>query len=81
MTLAYSQSLVRLANEQITNSPLIRPVICFDGGNRSIQWRDPSGQLSQLPSFIKSIADWEDVEPDANSVVMEKSALLNSGMN
>ena len=71
MTLAYSQSLVRIASEHTANSPLIRPTVCFDGGNRSIQWLDPAGNIRQLPSFIKSIADWEDVEPDENSLVIE----------
>ncbi|MBD2093079.1 hypothetical protein H6F67_24850 [Microcoleus sp. FACHB-1515] len=72
MILADSLSLTRIASEQIENSPLIRPVVCFDGGNRSIQWRDPAGNIRQIPSYLKPIdPTWEEVEPDANSIVIE----------
>ncbi|MBD2092569.1 ParM/StbA family protein [Microcoleus sp. FACHB-1515] len=72
MTLAYSQSLVRIANEHTENSPLIRPIVCFDGGNRTIQWIDPDGNIRQIPSYLKPIdPTWEEVEPDVNSIVIE----------
>jgi len=72
MTLSQTMSLVRTSNEHGTNSPLIRPVIAFDGGNRTIQWVNPIGQVRQIPSYLKTIdPSWEDVEPDENSIVIE----------
>lgn len=72
MILANSLSLTGIASEQAANSPLIRPTVCFDGGNRSIQWLDPAGNIRQIPSYLKPIdPTWEEVEPDANSIVIE----------
>jgi hypothetical protein len=72
MMLANSLSLNGASNEHITNSPLLRPTVAFDGGNRTIQWLNPTGNIRQIPSYLKSInPDWEDVEADPNSVVIE----------
>jgi hypothetical protein len=67
-----SLSLTGISHEHTTNSPLVRPTVCFDGGNRSIQWLNPAGNICQIPSYLKTIdPTWEDVEPDSNSVVIE----------
>lgn len=72
MTLSKALSATRPHNEQSTNTPLLRPVVCFDGGNRTIQWVNPYGVVRQIPSYLKPIdPTWEDVEPDANSIVIE----------
>jgi hypothetical protein len=48
-------------------------LVCFDGGNRTIQWIDPSGSVHTIPSFIKLIdPSWEDVTPDERSLVLTK---------
>ena len=51
--------------------PLRRPIICFDGGNRTIQWLNPQGLVCQIPSFIKAInRTWEDVPNSSPSSVV-----------
>ncbi|MGB3496523.1 MAG: ParM/StbA family protein [Elainellaceae cyanobacterium] len=60
-------------NVQTANTGIIRPLVAFDGGNRSIQWVDSDGRVHCIPSFIKSIdPTWEDVEADPESVVIER---------
>jgi len=72
MTLSKTMSLARTSSEQTADSPLICPIVAFDGGNRTIQWVNPIGQVRQIPSYLKPIdPSWEDVEPDANSLVIE----------
>jgi len=72
MTLSKTMSLARTSSEQMADSPLICPTLAFDGGNRTIQWVNPLGQVRQIPSYLKPIdPSWEDVEPDANSLVIE----------
>lgn len=69
-----SQSLSSLGScrEPATNSPLLCPIVAFDGGNRSLQWVDPVGRVCQIPSFIKTIDPaWEDVQPSERSIVIE----------
>jgi len=56
---------------QAKNS-LIRPIVVFDGGNRTIQWIDPYGTVQVLPAFIKQIdPSWEEVEGSDRSLVIE----------
>ncbi len=55
MTTTFTAAVERPYREQLTNIPLLRPVVCFDGGNRTIQWIDPVGQIRTIPSFIKTI--------------------------
>jgi hypothetical protein len=63
---------VRIASEHAANSPLLRPTIAADCGNRTIQWVNPAGQVCQIPSYLKPIdTSWEDVEPDSNSIICE----------
>jgi hypothetical protein len=73
MSAALVKSEKRTCNEQLTDvKNLIRPLVPFDGGNRTIQWVDPLGTVHTIPSFIKPIdSTWEDVTPDENSVVIE----------
>lgn len=72
MVSSASESTKRTQNVQIANTGIIRPLVAFDGGNRSIQWVDSDGRVHCIPSFIKSIdPTWEDVEADPESVVIE----------
>jgi hypothetical protein len=71
MTLSPYRSASRTQTGHTPNTALIRPVVVFDGGNRTTQWINPTGKICTLPSVIKQIdPSWEDVEPDQNSVVI-----------
>ncbi|MDX2213758.1 MAG: ParM/StbA family protein [Oculatellaceae cyanobacterium bins.114] len=73
MSTALAKSERRTSNEPLTDTKnLIRPLVAFDGGNRTIQWVDPLSNVHTIPSFIKPIdPTWEDVSPDENSMVIE----------
>ncbi|MEC4895472.1 MAG: hypothetical protein SAL07_19655 [Oscillatoria sp. PMC 1051.18] len=55
----------------MTQSPLIRHNVCFDGGKRSTLWINPQNQIQKIPSVIKFLEDWEEAEPTKNSVLIE----------
>ncbi len=72
MTASLQKSAIRTDSEHARDTALIRPTVCFDGGNRTIQWINPTGGVHTIPSFIKDIdPTWEDVVPDEKSVVIE----------
>jgi hypothetical protein len=72
MTTALSQSLLGITCDQGEETLGNRPLIVFDGGNRTLQWIDPWGEIHTIPSFIKVIdPSWEDVEPDDRSIIIE----------
>jgi hypothetical protein len=40
-------------SEHPENTGLNRPLVCFDGGNRTLQWLDPCGRVRSIPAFMK----------------------------
>ncbi|MBD2055302.1 ParM/StbA family protein [Oculatella sp. FACHB-28] len=72
MTSALSKSTKGTLSERSENTGLIRPLVCFDGGNRTLQWLDPCGRIRSIPAFIKHFdPSWQDMQPDDQSVVIE----------
>lgn len=58
-----------VANE--ANPLLRRRIGALDGGNRTIQWLDPSGDVRTIPAYCKELEEWEEVELDGDSVLVE----------
>lgn len=50
---------------------LIRQRLCFDGGYRTTAWISPTNQIKIIPSIIKNLENWEDCQPDLDSVLIE----------
>jgi hypothetical protein len=72
--------MVASLTEHVASSPMPavkRPIAALDAGNRSTQWIDPANVVRTIPSCIKMLEDWEEAEPDAQSVLVE--VLDNSG--
>lgn len=57
--------------------PIKRPIAALDAGNRSTQWISPQNIVRTIPSCIKMLEDWEEAQPDNESVLIE--VLNNSG--
>ncbi|MBW4490777.1 MAG: ParM/StbA family protein [Trichocoleus desertorum ATA4-8-CV12] len=71
MTTSLAASTSRTSQEQTVAIELNRPVVVFDGGNRTLQWIDPANKPRTIPAFIKQIdPSWEEATPDENSVVI-----------
>lgn len=46
-------------------------VLGLDGGNRFVKWLDEENEIHCIPSWVKSLSDWEDEpEPSADSTVI-----------
>lgn len=57
---------------QADKKSLVRPVVAFDGGNRTIQFVLPDGTVVTIPSFIKFYdLSFEDAEVAPNSVLIQ----------
>ena len=66
----------RSCAEPSTNA-MVRPIVVFDGGNRTIQWIDPAGAVRVVPAFLKSIdPSWEEVEGSDRSIVIERGGAV-----
>jgi hypothetical protein len=66
--------------QNVTNAPMPaikRPIAALDAGNRTTQWISPNNAIKTIPSCIKMFEDWEEVQPDQHSVLVE--VLNNSG--
>lgn len=70
------ETLTEYVTEPLT-MPVKRPIAALDAGNRTTQWIDPKNIVQTIPSCIKMLEDWEEAEPDAQSVLIE--VLDNSG--
>ncbi|MBD2123961.1 ParM/StbA family protein [Trichocoleus sp. FACHB-262] len=71
MTTSLAASSLRTQQEQPVAIELKRPVVVFDGGNRTLQWIDPANKPRTIPAFIKQIdPTWEEATPDEHSVVI-----------
>ncbi|MEO0348828.1 MAG: ParM/StbA family protein [Cyanobacteria bacterium P01_A01_bin.15] len=60
-----------LEGTEDTSNERICSRFAFDGGNRFLKYFDASGTVQTVQSCIKPLADWEDIEPDQHSVVIE----------
>lgn len=45
--------------------------LAFDGGNRFLKFFGPDGDVQIIQSCIKTLQDWEDIEPDEASILIE----------
>lgn len=71
MTTILTASTPRTQHEHPPAPELKRPVVVFDGGNRTLQWIDPANKPRTIPAFIKHFdPSWEQADPDENSVVI-----------
>ncbi|MBD2057895.1 ParM/StbA family protein [Oculatella sp. FACHB-28] len=72
MASVLSKTTKGTSSEHLGNTGLIRSLVCFDGGNRTLQWLDPCGRVRSIPAFIKHFdPSWQDMQPDDQSVVIE----------
>lgn len=71
MTTSLTTSTLRTPPEHPPAPELKRPVVAFDGGNRTLQWIDPANKPRCIPAVIKHFdPTWEEATPDENSVVI-----------
>jgi hypothetical protein len=66
--------MITTLTENVTQAPIPaikRPIAAGDFGNRTTQWIDHKNIVRTIPSCIKMLEDWEEAEPDSNSVLIE----------
>src|SRR6476469_6561993 len=71
MVTSLAASTPRTEHDHTAPPELKRPVVVFDGGNRTLQWIDPANKPRSIPAVIKHFdPTWEEATPDENSVVI-----------
>ena len=72
--------MTAILTENVIQAPtpaIKRPIAAGDFGNRTTQWIDHKNIVRTIPSCIKMLEDWEEAEPDSNSILIE--VLDNAG--
>lgn len=60
--------------QNVTNAPIApikRPIAALDAGNRTTQWITAQNLIRTIPSCIKILEDWEEAQPDKDSILIE----------